>query len=230
MPRITVAVGARKYRYLWLKYVTGIDLTRHCAVALHGRYSRHLNEDTRHVEVQLDEFPHALAWYLCGVTTRPYRWEDNPHLALEPAPGHTQDLQVKDLTVHLDGIRPIDFTNADVPADSPHADDPVYQTCRNWQFAHHLHARGIPSVQGDRPRITTLRPGSGQVELLPRPARNPFGERGDGTRTNRGSIDDGVEPKPRAAARQLPFGGGRAAPTEGEGESAVTEPINLRPS
>ncbi|MDY0816553.1 hypothetical protein [Kitasatospora purpeofusca] len=209
MPSITVQVGDRKYRHLWLKYVTGIDLSRHCAVALHGRYSRLVDERTQEATVHLDEFPHALAWYLCGVTTAPYRWEDNPHLAVTAAPGHTETLNVQGLTVHLDGVKPIHFTATDnVPDDDPHANDPAYRTCRNWQFAHYLRARGVPDVHGDRPRITTLRPGAGQVELLPKPPRvKPAGGRDGGTRTNRWSRPDssGEQPQALAVVRQLPL-------------------------
>ncbi|MFJ4791804.1 hypothetical protein [Kitasatospora purpeofusca] len=210
MPRIAVTAGPRKYHFLWLKYVTGIDLSRHCAPALHGRYSRHINEHTLHAEVELDEFPHALAWYLCGVTVDPHRWKDNPHLALEAAPGHTQELQVQDLTVHLDGIRPIPFTDADVPADSPHTDDTEYSTCRNWWFAHYLHARGVPSVHGDRPRITTLRPGAGQVELLPKPTRSAA------ARGKEARASGGRRQKAGPASRQTPPSAAQEAPsTEG---------------
>ncbi|MFJ6136552.1 hypothetical protein [Kitasatospora sp. NPDC092286] len=204
---MTVQVGERRYRHLWLKYVTGIDLSRHCAVALHGRYSRLVDERSQEATVHLDEFPHALAWYLCGVTTAPYRWEDNPHLAVTAAPGHAETLAVQGLTVHLDGVKPIHFTATDnVPDDDPNASDPAYRTCRNWQFAHYLRARGVPDVHGDRPRITTLRPGVGQVELLPRPPRvKPADDRGAGTRTNRWTRAASAEPQPLAADRQLPL-------------------------
>ncbi|WP_327073267.1 hypothetical protein OG196_14595 [Kitasatospora purpeofusca] len=207
MPRITVTVGDRTYRYLWLKYVTGIDLGRHCAAALHGRYSHHITEHTRHVDIELDEFPHTLAWYLCGVTSDPHRWEDNPHLALEAAPGHTQELQVHDLTVHLDGIRPIPFTDADVPADSPHADDRAYSTCRNWWFAHHLHhVRGVPNVPGDRPRIRRPRPGTGQGTLLPKPPgpATTKGKEADASGGRRQQAGPAGRPSPPGAAEEAP--------------------------
>ncbi|MEU8919443.1 hypothetical protein AB0D10_00730 [Kitasatospora sp. NPDC048545] len=230
MPRITVTAGSRTYRHVWLKYVTGVDLSRHCAVALHGRYSRHINEDTRHAEVELDEFPFALAWYLCGVTASPYRWEENPHLALEAAPGHTRVLQVQDLTVHLDGVRPIEFTDADVPPDSPHADDPQYRTCRNWWFAHYLHARGVPNVHGDRPRITTLRPGAGQVELLPRPPRTPAG-------TAKKTADPAAEksdqrhqhPQADPAAHQLRLGAEEDPLNAGKPSDRITDELGRGP-
>ncbi|MFJ8430489.1 hypothetical protein ACIQ9P_04195 [Kitasatospora sp. NPDC094019] len=220
MPTLTVALGSRAYRHLWLKYVTGIDLGRHCAVALHGRYSRLINEEIKQpTTVELNEFPHAIAWYLCGVTVSPYRWEDNPHLAVESAPGHTQDLQVQDLTVHLDGVRPIPFTDADIPSDDPNSGDPDFATCRNWQFAHHLRARGVPHVHGDRPRITTVRPGAGQVELLPKPERKKAaGGDGPGFKWSRPTADT---QQPDAAVHQLALGG--------EVEPPVTEAPDRRP-
>ncbi|MFD4394191.1 hypothetical protein [Kitasatospora sp. NPDC058478] len=226
MASITIETGQRRYRHLWLKYVTGIDLSRHCAVALHGRYSRHIDETTRHATVELNEFPHAFAWYLCGVTTGPYRWADNPHLALESAaPGHTQDLAVQDLTVHLDGIRPIPFTDADIPDDDPHAGDPLFRTCRNWQFAHHLRARGVPHVHGDRPRITTLRPGNGQGELLPKP---PRAEKATGNDT--GGPDTRNARPAGPAPHQLRFGAAEQDLDSQEPVGLITDPPGPRPT
>ncbi|UUU32015.1 hypothetical protein JIX56_20060 [Streptomyces sp. CA-210063] len=152
-PQITITRGNRTYRYLWLKYVTGIDLTQHCARSLHGRYSQQVNQDLTEAAITLDEFPTPICWYLCGVTTDPSRWGENPHLAFEVAPGHVQDLEVQHLTVTLTGARPITGwgTNS-VPADAAHANERDYASCRNWQFAHHLHTSGVPSIPGHRPR------------------------------------------------------------------------------
>nr|BEK65762.1 hypothetical protein KPHV_29890 [Kitasatospora purpeofusca] len=214
MPSITITTGERTYRHLWLKYITGIDVTRHCATSLHGRYSRHVDERISKVTVELDEFPYALAWYLCGVTVNPNRWADNPHLAMEAAPGHTQDLRVQDLTVHLDGVRPIPFTDADIPDNDPNAGDPEFRTCRNWQFAYHLHARGIPHVPGYRPRTTTIRPGAGQVELLPRPERKrATGERSGGAPGSKWSRPAADTQQLDATVHQLAFGNEAEPPT-----------------
>ncbi|MCX4749146.1 hypothetical protein OG455_27175 [Kitasatospora sp. NBC_01287] len=152
MPRITITVvGEQRYHFLWLKYVTGIDLSQHCARSLHGRYSRLVKPDTQHADVHLNEFSRAIAWYLCGVTT-PYRWENNPHLALVEAPGHRQQLQVHGLAVELDGVKPIEFDGRHIPPDDPNAGDRAFNTCRNWWFAHHLRAvHGVRHMQGPTP-------------------------------------------------------------------------------
>lgn len=165
IPKIAIERGQRQYRYLWLKYVTGIDLSRHCARSLHGRYSRHVNAESQDVEVRLDEYPHSLAWYLCGVTTRPYRWEDNPHLALEAAPGHTEKLSLQDLTVTVNGARPIHFDDRHIDPEHPCANRQEFSSCRNWQFAHYLHAHGVPDIRGDRPRGMGTKGVSGQLPL-----------------------------------------------------------------
>jgi hypothetical protein len=168
-PRIIITQGERENRYLWLKYVTGIDLTRHCARALHGRYSRHVQPEHRHMDVALDEFPHApiLAYYLCAVTTNPYRWEDNAHLALQAAPGHSEELHIQGLTVSISGALPIPFDDSRIPDDDPHAHDRLYRTCRNWQFAHWLRHAGVNSIRGENRRgIGSNSPVTGQIPLL----------------------------------------------------------------
>ncbi|MHA7956273.1 hypothetical protein ACX9I7_00750 [Streptomyces sp. L500] len=149
---------------MWLKYVTGVDLTRHCARSMHGGYSRHVRPELDLMQVQLDEFEPPIAWYLCGVTRR---WQNNAHLAFEAAPGERHELQVQGLHVTLTGGRPIPFDADAVPADDPHADDPKYATCRNWQFAHHLSAaRGLPSIPNPTSRSRPTSWVRGQMRLL----------------------------------------------------------------
>ncbi|GAA1353716.1 hypothetical protein [Streptomyces beijiangensis] len=164
--RISITQGDRKYRYLWLKYVTGIDLSLHCARSLHGPYSKHVGPELRQMSTPLNERPTPIAWYLCGVTTDPSRWADNPHLAFEPAPGHTEELAVHGLAVTLTGARPIIGWGAhSIPAEAPNSHDRHYATCRNWQFAHHLHQAGTPDIRGVRPRGPGTRNVIGQLPL-----------------------------------------------------------------
>ncbi|MEY2226872.1 hypothetical protein [Streptomyces sp. BF23-19] len=166
-PTIRIEQGERRYHYLWLKYVTGIDLTQHCARSLHGPYSRAVQADApRDLTLTLDEHRHAIAFYLCGVTTNPYRWEDNPHLAFESAPGYHVEIQVKDLKVTLTDARPIPFTARHIPADDPHATDRQFKTCRNWQFAHHLRAAGVVTIPSERPRGLGTGSVAGQLPLM----------------------------------------------------------------
>jgi hypothetical protein len=146
---------SRDYRFLWLKYVTGVDLAEHCGRSLHGRYSRAVNAGEWNPQrVRLDEHPAKYGWYLCGVTQAPYSWADNPHLALEEAPGHEEEVTVHGLHVTLFGVRPVTgWGEHSVPDGAPHRTQAAYRTCRNWQYAHHLHHQlGVPDIRRDKPR------------------------------------------------------------------------------
>lgn len=167
LPTIRIERGERLYHYLWLKYVTGIDLTQHCARSLHGPYSRDVQQDgPQDLTTTLDANRYAIAYYLCGVTTGPHRWEDNPHLAFERAPGYHVEIQVKDLKVTLTDARPIPFTDKHIPPDDPNAGDKRFATCRNWQFAHHLRATGVVTIPGERPRGLGTGSVPGQMTLM----------------------------------------------------------------
>ena len=76
-PKIDFFSTSKNFKYLWLKYVTGFDLSVHCANCLIGNYSKKI--PIKDNTVLLDEFE-AKYYYLCGVSI-PYKWEDNLHIA-----------------------------------------------------------------------------------------------------------------------------------------------------
>lgn len=77
-----------KFRYLWLKKVTGVTLSCHCAVCLKGIYDKRVNnkiESLTNVELETG------IYYLCGVCI-PYSWANNFHLAFPYASGSTLEV------------------------------------------------------------------------------------------------------------------------------------------
>ncbi|MEV4741616.1 hypothetical protein [Streptomyces sp. NPDC049555] len=153
------------HTFLWLKYVTGVDLRQHCARSLHGGYSTAVKPEHEAVELELAEFPHPIAWYLCGVTRR---WGTNAHLAFEATEAdEVHELEIQGLRVELHGGRPIPFGPEAIPSDDPNAGDRAFSTCRNWQFAHHLAAvHGLTSIPNRAPRSRTSGWVRGQMRLL----------------------------------------------------------------
>lgn len=134
-----------KFRYLWLKYVTGYNLDRHCAKSLKGEYSTRIGMDTLKADtIVFDEFP-AKILYLCGVA-KPYNWAKNFHLALMAT--DAGELQVDQLGVKL-SIRnaiPLPIETTCMRAENHEKiTQKAYCTCRNWQFANFLHVTGILS-------------------------------------------------------------------------------------
>ncbi len=132
-----------RFRYLWLKYVTGVNLNVHCGRSLLGKYSELVSADlTMYDRFDLDEHE-AKYFYLCGVATPP-KWGNNFHLAFRYAEGKTLDVErlgVRVLIANAEEI-PIQWVS---PSNNPSTPEwvrelarnrgPAYFTCRNWQFA-----------------------------------------------------------------------------------------------
>lgn len=132
-----------KFRYLWLKYVRGVNLNVHCGRSLLGDYSEMVAADqTIYDRFDLDEFE-ARYYYLCGVATPP-KWANNFHLAFKYAEGKTIEVErlgVKIVIANAEEV-PIKWvspghnsTNPDWIRDLAKRRGPSYFTCRNWQFA-----------------------------------------------------------------------------------------------
>lgn len=125
-----------KFKYLWLKYIYGVNLNLHCARCLLGAYCKDINIETESISnIKLDEYP-AKAYYLCGVA-KPTRWENNFHLAFIYKKGSTIEIDEHGIYVKIKDAKRIDIAQVDIEkSPNPHKYDKKYNTCRNWWFAH----------------------------------------------------------------------------------------------
>ena len=95
MIEITHNFEARKFKWLWAKYVRGVDEARHCTNAIKGPYSKRFSKLNPNLGAHIifDEQPlnSFTAIYICGVAGLGYakhlNYPHNVHLALAPAPG-----------------------------------------------------------------------------------------------------------------------------------------------
>ncbi|MBN8545798.1 MAG: hypothetical protein J0L60_06660 [Ignavibacteria bacterium] len=132
-----------KFRYLWLKYVRGVNLNVHCGRCLTGDYSTIVASDiTIYDPFDLNEFP-AKYYYLCGVATPP-KWSNNFHLAFKYAPGKLLEIERNGVHTTIKDAEEIPIKwispsgNSDIPQwqkNLAKQRGPSYFTCRNWQFA-----------------------------------------------------------------------------------------------
>ncbi len=135
-PELSIEVEA-PFRYLWLKYVTGVNLNIHCAGGLKGKYSTEISNKTKSAEMVLDEHE-AKAYYLCGVST-PYNWAKNFHLAFISAPGSSLLYESNGIAVNIKNVQRVQFEeyNARMQSQSEKRDRKEFYTCRNWIFANY---------------------------------------------------------------------------------------------
>lgn len=129
------------FKYLWLKYVTGVNLDVHCARCLVGEYSTAVKKDVPEIEsIKLDEFK-ARIFYLCGVHIS-YKWELNFHCAFEIADGDGFTVSEQGISFRADNLRRIPITTEAIEIiGHPRKNNKAYSTCRNWQFANQLRLR-----------------------------------------------------------------------------------------
>jgi hypothetical protein len=142
--------SSRRYRFLWLKYVTGVNLSQHCAKSLKGRYSSvftYGKPSFGPLTATLDEFAPPLAYYLCGVVRDEDRRRDgarNLHLAFRAKPGATVTRETDDARIILTDAEEIEITDDWIDRSHECAGIRGYASCRNWWFAWRLAAQCVP--------------------------------------------------------------------------------------
>lgn len=133
------------FRYLWLKYVRGVDLNVHCASCLVGDYSEFISPSSSFEchDLILDEYQGEI-FYLCGVA-KPFNWDRNFHLAFRLAPGEGFTCEEHGVSLTVTNAQRINFEVFDArnKGKSPNRTKPEFSTCRNWIFANHAQQNGL---------------------------------------------------------------------------------------
>lgn len=133
MKIVSLDVSAQ-FRYLWLKTVTDVDLSQHCANCLIGEYNSVISTKTKHLDnVELPDAIH----YLCGVAF-PWKWDNNFHLAFIPSKGNTVVYESNGIRIEIQDAVQLPISTEYVNVNHPKAKFKTYATCRNWQFAHYF--------------------------------------------------------------------------------------------
>ena len=129
------------YRFMWLKRVWNVDLSKHCQPALLGPTSRIIR--TRFFwqaprafeikEIYLEPSPSGY-FYLCGVT-HPYVWAKNFHLPFRFAQGSIAEKRWYGIHIRLQDAEELPLSETFIDPACPGYQQKVYRTCRNAQFA-----------------------------------------------------------------------------------------------
>lgn len=118
-------------RFLWLKKVVDVDLSKHCSKSLIGDYIETIQAEQEHYEnVDLQNG----IYYLCGVVV-PFIWENNIHLAFRYSAGDRVKIDNDFYKVDIEDAELIEITKEQIDYTLPKAKFKTYNTCRNWWFA-----------------------------------------------------------------------------------------------
>ena len=150
----------RMYRYLWLKSVTGVNLSVHCARSLIGKYDPRFHgymQSAYNIELLPAPF-----YYLCGVS-HDREWKHNLHLAFSEEVGSEIVIDDEFCRIKIDNARRIEITNRYIDWRNPLSRKKEYCTCRNWQFAYMLASKGLV------PQVPFQTAGSSQSSITPVP-------------------------------------------------------------
>lgn len=121
------------YKILWLRYVSGVDLSNHCMKSLLGHNDRRVRGFMRKLPENL-KLEESRYYYLCGVDAN-FVWEKNLHLAFTYSCGEV--LEVDDQFIHcrILNARRLEISNRFIDWSLPQSRNKFFNTCRNWWFA-----------------------------------------------------------------------------------------------
>ncbi len=135
-----------KFRWLWAKYVTGLNVRYHCTNCITGRYSKQFSKHNPLLRssgtVSFDEQPAESfkAVYICGVSSLGYQkhrnYPHNIHVAIAPCEGAEDDWSFENWKVRIRNGRQIAIpqTAASLP-ESCCSLGSEYTTCRIFRWA-----------------------------------------------------------------------------------------------
>lgn len=138
-----------RFRYLWFKYISGVDLNQHCAKTFIGEYSKLINPRTTETSIIFNEFEGFEIFYLCGVHVT-FDWNKNFHLAMIAAPGESFEVDELGINMTVTGAKRIPITtDAMEKLNHPKIANKSFSTCRNWQFANFIRVEKITNSRID---------------------------------------------------------------------------------
>jgi hypothetical protein len=136
-------LNSAKFKWLWAKYVRGVNLTHHCTNSLKGPYSKKFSklnvEFNSEGIVTFDECSHFKAIYICGVSVNGYskklNYPDNLHLVLVPEAGRREVFKFLNWEFEVTNAKLSSIIGEDELAPEYKDLPKEYTTCRIFRWA-----------------------------------------------------------------------------------------------
>jgi hypothetical protein len=133
----------KKFKWLWAKYVNGVNDSRHCTHCIRGSYSKHFSKLNPMLSssIEFEEQPLGSfsAVYICGVSSMGYtkhlNYPHNVHLAIQPEEGATDTWTFENWSVGIRNGRVLVIPDTkDLPAQYQSL-PAEFTTCRIFRWA-----------------------------------------------------------------------------------------------
>lgn len=130
----SISVEKDYFQFLWLQYVTGVNLKKHCKPCLKGKSSIHITPKmTSAHDIKLDE-KECKYYYLCGVS-KGNKLDKNFHLAFKEKKDNIIEVSENGINITIENAERIKISADDIDPEEEFANEELYNRCRNWQFA-----------------------------------------------------------------------------------------------
>jgi hypothetical protein len=136
----------RKFKWLWAKYVQGVNDRYHCTNCIRGPYSRRFSKNSPNfcpgIPVLMDELQPGQykAIYICGVATAGYtkgrNYIHNVHVAIAPLAGNRESWSFENWKMEITNGRLLRIPGSvdEIPTQYRSL-PPEYTTCRIFRWA-----------------------------------------------------------------------------------------------
>lgn len=130
----------KKCNFFWLRAIKDVDITQCCAKCFIGEKDNRVYYGTLHkseaiVDLIVNQYPDAKAYYLCGLSDR-FIWNLNTHIAFVPDPNSEVRVENDRIKLLITNARRINFW--DYTPNPTGYFTKEQRGCRNWIFANYL--------------------------------------------------------------------------------------------
>ena len=132
MVTITKLEFKNDYHIIWLRYISGVDLTQHCMNGLKGKNDKRVKGHKLSYETM--DLPEAKYYYLCGVKT----YNMNVHIAFRHLEGSKISIDNEFVSCEIDNAELYPINKDAINWKLPQANEELFNTCRNWWFANQI--------------------------------------------------------------------------------------------
>lgn len=130
----------RYHEFFWLRDIRQVNIYACCAECFIGGrdnrvYYGTLHKATAHIDIDVNDHPKAIAYYLCGLSAG-FNWQQNTHVAFIPSPGEAVKIGNSNIDLKITNAREIHFQ--EYQPNPQGYFEKRQRTCRNWIFANYI--------------------------------------------------------------------------------------------